>query len=262
MQSLQVMKVQPDHVEQIVSINHQIQENKMSHDNVQPVAPLEVMQCDTSLNDSPGEPIKTLFASSHEHKVNSMNSSECVKEITPQNALQSDLDELHTSLEVDKSFEIFSCECGVCNVCLEINAAILGEDILMQTTTCAEIQTNSITLEVDTKNVDFSRKQLLPIAKKLLVEPRIKPRNMQSSFTIYASLPPILPDSPVNCGFCDFHAFDSAGSLFVLAIPPKPPDFVLLCKFTCCLLFLVSYVRSAARPPPKPPDIEATVVTP
>jgi hypothetical protein len=138
MQSLKFMKVQPDHVEQIVSIDHQIQENKMSHDNVQPVAPLAVMQCDTSLDDSPGEPIETLFSSSHEHKINNINSSECMKESTLQNFLQSDLDEL-TSLEVEKSSEIFVCECGVCNICHEINAAILGEDILLPPTTCATI---------------------------------------------------------------------------------------------------------------------------
>ncbi|MCI97633.1 hypothetical protein A2U01_0118934, partial [Trifolium medium] len=50
MQSLQVIKVQ---VEQTVSSVHQIQENKMLHDDVQPVALLEVMQCDTSFDESP-----------------------------------------------------------------------------------------------------------------------------------------------------------------------------------------------------------------
>src|SRR6266487_1629147 len=244
MQSLKFMKVQPDHVEQIVSIDHQIQENKMSHDNVQPVAPLEVMQCDTSLDDSPGEPIKTLFASSHEHKVNSMNSSECVKEITPQNALQSDLDELHTSLEVDKSSEIFACECGVCNVCLEINVAILGEEILIPAATCADFQENSVTIEFDTKSVDLCRKQPLSIAGKMLVEPLIKPPNMPLSFTICI---PILSGSQANYEFCDFYAFVSAGSPYVLDIPPKPPDFVLIYKYTCYLLFPISCIRSVER---------------
>jgi hypothetical protein len=37
----------------------QIQENKMIHDDVQSVALLEVTQCNTCLNDSLGEPIKT-----------------------------------------------------------------------------------------------------------------------------------------------------------------------------------------------------------
>jgi hypothetical protein len=63
------------------------------------------------------------------------------------------LDELFTSLE------IFACKYGVCNVCHEISAIILGEDILMSTTTCVEIQKNSITLEFDSKNVNFSHKQ-------------------------------------------------------------------------------------------------------
>ncbi|KAK2435138.1 hypothetical protein QL285_020214 [Trifolium repens] len=54
--SLQSLAVQ---VEQIVSNTHQIQE-KMLHDDVQPVALLEVMQCD-SLDESPGEPIETVF---------------------------------------------------------------------------------------------------------------------------------------------------------------------------------------------------------
>ncbi|MCI37732.1 hypothetical protein A2U01_0058958, partial [Trifolium medium] len=40
-------------VAQLVSTVHQIQENKMFHDDVQPVALLEVIQCDTCLDDSP-----------------------------------------------------------------------------------------------------------------------------------------------------------------------------------------------------------------
>jgi hypothetical protein len=88
----------------------------MFHDNVQPVALLEVMQCDTSLDETLGEPIKTLFVSSDEHT----NSSECMNEIIPQNSLKSDLDELYASFEVDKSFEIFYCQCDVYNICHEI----------------------------------------------------------------------------------------------------------------------------------------------
>ncbi|CAJ2642326.1 unnamed protein product [Trifolium pratense] len=171
--------------------------------------------------------------------------------IPQESKVQSDLDELYAALGIDQSAEIFSCECGICNVCLEINAAILGEDILMLTTTCAEIQTNSITLEVDTKNVDFSRKQLLPIVEKLLVEPLIKPHDKQLFFTIYASLPPILSDSQAQFGFSVFHVFVIAG----------PPYFVLLYKFTWYLLFLVSCVRSAERPPPKPPDMDFPAAT-
>ncbi|CAJ2644472.1 unnamed protein product [Trifolium pratense] len=167
LQHMQVMKVQTDQVEQIISTVHRIQEEKMSHVDVQPAALLEVMQCDTSLDETPSEPIETILVSVDEHKISNINSSECMEEITPQNLLKSDLDELYTSLEVDKSFEIFACECGVCNICHEINAAILGEDILIPATSCAEIPTNSITLEVNTKSVDFSRKQPLSIAKRL-----------------------------------------------------------------------------------------------
>jgi hypothetical protein len=65
----------------------------------------------------------------------------------------------------------------------------------MLTTTCAEIQANSTTLEFDNKNVDFIHNQPLSIAEKLLVEPPIKQCNKQLSFTICASLPPILFDS-------------------------------------------------------------------
>jgi hypothetical protein len=61
--SLQSLAVQ---VEQIVSNAHQIQE-KMLHDDVQPVALLEVMQCD-SIDETPGEPIETIFVSSDEHE--------------------------------------------------------------------------------------------------------------------------------------------------------------------------------------------------
>ncbi|KAK2378057.1 hypothetical protein QL285_078659 [Trifolium repens] len=250
--SLQSLAIQ---VEQIVSSVHQFQERKMLNDDVQPVALIEVMQCDTSLDETPGERIKTLFVSSDEHT----NSSECMNEIIPQNSLKYDLDELYASLEVDKSFEIISCECGVCNVCHELSATILGEDILMPTTTCAEIPTNSITLEVDTKSVDFSNKLPLSIAEKLLVEHLIMPRNMQLSLTICASRPPILSDSQAKRGLSDFHTFVIADLPYVLAIPPKPPDFLLISKFTCYLLFLVSYVRSAERPPPKPPDMKATI---
>ncbi|MCI28984.1 hypothetical protein A2U01_0050188 [Trifolium medium] len=132
----------------------------------------------------------------------------------------------------------------------------------MPTTTCAENSASSITLKVDTKSVDVSRKQPLSIAKRLLVEPLIKPSNMQWSFAICASLPPILTDSQSNCGFCDFHAIVIAGSTYVLAIPPKPPDLLLISKFTCCLFLPVSYIRSVERPPPKPPDIEASAATP
>ncbi|KAK2420531.1 hypothetical protein QL285_031246 [Trifolium repens] len=255
--SLQSLAVQ---VEQIVSNAHQIQE-KILHDDVQPVALLEVMQCD-SLDETPGEPIETMFVSSDEHKVSNKNSSEYMKAITPQNFLNSDLDELYTSLEVDKSLEIFACECGVCNICREISAAILGEDILMPTTTCAEIPTNSITLEVDTKSVDVSRKQPFSIAKRLLVEPVIKPRNKHLSFTICAPLPHVLSDSQTKCGFSNFHTFASAGLPYVLTIPPKPPDFLLISRFTCYLFFPVSCIRSPERPPAKPPDMEAATATP
>jgi hypothetical protein len=194
-----------------------------------------------------------------EQKINNLNSSECMKEITPQNFFKSDLDELYTSLEVDKSLEIFPCECGVCNVCCEINAAILGEDILMPTTTCAEIQNNSILVEFDTKSVDVSRNRPFSILEKLLAEPLIEPHKMQWSFAIRASLPPILYDSQANCGFCDFHTFVSAGLSYVLAIPPKPPDLLLIFKFTCCLFSPVSYIRSVERPPPKPLDVKDTI---
>ncbi|MCI37779.1 hypothetical protein A2U01_0059005, partial [Trifolium medium] len=50
MQSLQVIKVQ---AEQIVSTVHQIQENNTFHDDLQPVALLEVRQCDIILDESP-----------------------------------------------------------------------------------------------------------------------------------------------------------------------------------------------------------------
>src|SRR3954471_18830604 len=136
--------------EQIISSVHQIQENVMFHDDVQPVASL-LTRCDTSLDEFPGEPIKTMFVSYDELIERNKNSSECMKEIMPQNLFKSDLDELYTSLEVDNSLEIFACECGVCNVCLEIIAAILGEHSLMPTTTCAEILANSTTLEFDKK---------------------------------------------------------------------------------------------------------------
>jgi hypothetical protein len=250
--SLQFIKVQ---VEQIVSTVNQIQENKMLHDDVQPVALLEVIQCDTCLDETPGEPIQTLFSSSDEHKINNLNSSECMKEIPPQNFLQSEQHELYTSLEVNKSSETFACKCGVWNVCHEINAAILGEDISMPQTTCAEIQKNSIVVEFDNKSVDFSYNKPVSIADKLLVEPLIKPCNMQLSFTICASLPPILSDSQANSEHCDFHAFAIAGLPYVHVIPPKPPDFSLISKFTCYLLFLIPRVRSLERPPRKPPDI-------
>ncbi|KAK2439707.1 hypothetical protein QL285_011199 [Trifolium repens] len=250
--SLQSLAVQ---VEQIVSTAHQLQEKKMFHDDVQPVALLEVMQCDTSLDETPGEPIETILVSIDEQKINNLNSIECMKEITPQNFLKSDLDELYTSLEVDKSLEIFPCECGVCNVCCEINAAILGEDILMPTTTCAEIQENPIVVEFDTKHVDFNHRQSLPMAEKVFVEHLIKPRHLQLPFTICASLSPILSDSQANSELCDFHVFAIAGLPYVHAIPPKPPDFSLISKFTCYLLFLIPRVRSLERPPRKPPDI-------
>ncbi|MCI83164.1 hypothetical protein A2U01_0104439, partial [Trifolium medium] len=45
--SLQDITVQ---VEQTV---HQIQQNKVLHDDVQPVVQLDVIQCDTSLDESP-----------------------------------------------------------------------------------------------------------------------------------------------------------------------------------------------------------------
>ncbi|KAK2398038.1 hypothetical protein QL285_059546 [Trifolium repens] len=247
--SLQSLAVQ---VEQIVSTVHQIQENKMLHDNVQPVALLEVMQCDISLDETPGEPIETILVSTDEHKTSSINSSECMEEITPQNFLKSHIDELYTSLGIDKSSEIFACECGVCNVCHEINAATLGEDISMPTTICAEIQKNSILVEFDTTSVDVSRNQPLSIADKLLVEPLIKPCNMQLSFTICLSLPPILSDF----GFRDFHAFISAGLPYVLAIPPKPPDCLLKSEFACYLLLPITYICSVERPLPKPPDMK------
>ncbi|KAK2428990.1 hypothetical protein QL285_027468 [Trifolium repens] len=257
--SLQSLAVQ---VEQIVSTVHQFQEKKMLHDDVQPVALLEVMQCDTSLDETPGEPIETIHVSIDEHKISNINSSECMEEITPQNFLKSHIDELYTSLEVDKSSEIFACKCGVCNVCHEINTTILGEDILMPQTTCAEIQYNSILVEFDTKSVDVSCNRPFSIPEKLLAELLIEPHKMQWSFAIRASLPPILYDSQANCGFCDFHTFVSAGLSYVLAIPPKPPDLLLIFKFTYCLFFPVSYIRSVERHPPKPPDIEAPATTP
>ncbi|KAK2422885.1 hypothetical protein QL285_033380 [Trifolium repens] len=220
--SLQSLAVQ---VEKIVSTAHQLQEKKMFHDDVKPVALLEVMQCDTSLDETPGEPTETILVSIDEHKISNINSSECMEEITPHNFLKSHIDELYTSLEVDKSSEIFSCNCGVCNVCHDINAAIVGEEILMPTTTCARIQKNSIVVEFHTKSVDVSCNQQLPIVENLLVESLIKPRNMQLSFAICASLPPILFVSQANSELCDFHAFAIAGLPYVHAIPPKPPDF-------------------------------------
>jgi hypothetical protein len=69
------------------------------------------------------------------------------------------------------------------------------EDILMPQTTCAEIQKNSIVVEFDDKSVDFSYNKPVSIADKLLVELLITPCNMQLSFTICVSLPPILSDS-------------------------------------------------------------------
>ncbi|MCI85457.1 hypothetical protein A2U01_0106736, partial [Trifolium medium] len=60
----------------------------------------------------------------------------------------------------------------------------------------------------------------------------------------------------------DFHTFVITGLPYVLAIPPKPPDFLLISKFTCYLLLPVSCIRSAERPPPKPPDMEAPTATP
>ncbi|KAK2443784.1 hypothetical protein QL285_014860 [Trifolium repens] len=254
--SLQCLAVQ---VEQIVSTAHQLQEKKMFHDDVQPVALLEVMQCDTSLDETPGEPIESILVSIDEQKINNLNSNECMKEITPQNFLKSDLDELYTSLEVDKSLEIFSCECGVCNVCHEISAAILGEHILMPPTTCAEIQENPIVVEFYTKHVDFNHKQSLPIAEKVFVEHLIKPRHLQLPFAICASLPPILSESQANSELCDFHVFVIAGLPYVHALPPKPPDFSLISKFTCYLLFPIPRVRSLERPPRKPPDVKDTI---
>jgi hypothetical protein len=169
------------------------------------------------------------------------------------------LDELFASLDVDKSAEMFPCECGICNICHEINAAILGEYILMLPTTCAEFQENSIAIEFDIKHVDFCREQPLPTVEKLLVEPHIEPRNMQPCFTICASIPLVLSDSQAKCGFYDFHTFVMAGLLYVQDIPPKPPDFLLTPKFPCHILFPISCVRSLDRPPPKPPDMEATI---
>src|SRR4051812_43527960 len=243
--------------EQIISSVHQIQENVMFHDDVQPVASL-LTRCDTSLDEFPGEPIKTMFVSYDELIERNKNSSECMKEIMPQNLFKSDLDELYTSLEVDNSLEIFACECGVCNVCLEISAAILGEDSLMPTTTCAEILANSTTLEFDTKNVDIFHKQPLSIAELFLVETLIKQNNMELSFTICASLPPILSNSLAKCGFSILHTFVIAGLPYVQTIPPKPPDFLLIFKFTCYLLFPISCVRNSERHPPKTPDMKAT----
>jgi hypothetical protein len=183
--SLQSLAVQ---VEQIVSTTHQFQEKKMFHDDVQHVALLEVMQCDTSLEETP---------------------------------------------------------------------AIVGEEILMPTTTCARIQKNLIVVEFDTKSVDVSSNQQLPIVENLLVESLIKPRNMQLSFAICASLPPILSVSQANSELCDFHAFAIAGLPYVHAIPPKPPDCLLKGKFACYLLLPVTYIRSVERPPPKPSDMKA-----
>src|SRR4030042_6145112 len=53
-------------VEQVVSTVHQIQQNKMLHDNVHPITTLEVISCDASLDENSGEPIKTLFVSPDE----------------------------------------------------------------------------------------------------------------------------------------------------------------------------------------------------
>ncbi|MCH92672.1 hypothetical protein A2U01_0013613, partial [Trifolium medium] len=48
--SLQDIAVQAT---QLASTVHQIQKNRMSHDDVQPAALLEVRQCDTSLDETP-----------------------------------------------------------------------------------------------------------------------------------------------------------------------------------------------------------------
>ncbi|CAJ2661899.1 unnamed protein product [Trifolium pratense] len=196
--------------------------------------------------------ICSVYAKINDNHVATNSTDTINTETGPQESkVQSDLDELYAALGIDQSAEIFSCECGICNVCLEINAAILGEDILMLPTTCAQIQENSIAVDFDTKSVDLSYHRPFSIAKKLLVEPLIKPHNMQLFFTIYASLPPILSDSQAQFGFSVFHVFVIAG----------PPYFVLLYKFTCYLLFLVSCVHSAERPPPKPPDMDFPAAT-
>ncbi|WJX45465.1 hypothetical protein P8452_32347 [Trifolium repens] len=54
---------------------------------------------------------------------------------------------------------------------------------------------------------------------------------------------------------CDTSLDETPGLPYVHAIPPKPPDFSLISKFTCYLLFLIPRVRSLERPPRKPPDI-------
>ncbi|MCI51899.1 hypothetical protein A2U01_0073143, partial [Trifolium medium] len=59
-------------------------------------------------------------------------------------------------------------------------------------------------------------------------------------------------------GFSVSHAFVIAGPPYALAIPPKPPDFLLKGKSTCHLLLPVTCIRSVERPPPKPPDMKAT----
>ena len=246
-------------VEQLVSTVHQIQENKMLHDNVQPIAPLEVISCDASLDETPGEPIEILFVSPDEHELSKKISSECMKEIIPKNSLKFDQDEFYTTLEIDKPLENFACECGVCDSCREINAAISGEGMLILTTTCAEIKENSINVECETRKVDFIHEQPFSIEHKLLVEPLIKTYNMQLSFNNCASPPPNLCASQAKYGFPKFQTFVITGLPYVKAIPPKPPDLSVMSEFAYYLLLPISYVRSAERPPPKPPDKEAAM---
>ncbi|MCI16518.1 hypothetical protein A2U01_0037662, partial [Trifolium medium] len=81
---------------------------------------------------------------------------------------------LHEDVQPVALLEVMQCDTS-----LGESSDILGEESLIPPNTCANIQENSVTVEFDTKNVDFSRKQPLSIAKKLSVEPLLKPRNMQ-----------------------------------------------------------------------------------
>jgi hypothetical protein len=168
---------------QLVSTFHQTQ-NKMLHDDVQHIALLEVTACDVSLDESPGEPNKTSYVSCHDHELNKKISSECMEEIVPQNFLEYDQDEFYNAIEIEKSLEISTCKCGVCNTCHEIGESILGEDWLMLATTCAKIKENSINVESETRKVDFIHGQPLSITKKLMVKSLINPYNLKLSFTI------------------------------------------------------------------------------
>ncbi|XP_058777081.1 uncharacterized protein LOC131651432, partial [Vicia villosa] len=68
----------------------------------------------------------------------------------------------------------------------------------------------------------------------------------------------VQPVASLELTRCDTSLDEFPGLPYVQTIPPKPPDFLLISKFTCYLLFPVSCVRSAERPPPKPPDMKVT----